>query len=110
MKLHPDLGGDASRFQQITLAARMVFEFVTTQQTRADIEAHTDLLQAFEASNNVNYDNGNIVFNIDPAESSLWVECVTKRLGKPLPLENGNALQFKMEDLRIPRTEHFHQD
>ena len=81
----------------------MVFEFVTTQLTRADIEAHTDLLQAFEASNNVNYDNGNIVFNIDPAESSLWVECVTKRLGKPLPLENGNALQFKMEDFRIPR-------
>ena len=95
MKLHPDLEGDTTRFQEITLAARMIFEFVTThqgEQTRVDNEADTDLLQAFMASNNVNYNNGNIVFNIDPAESSLWVECVTKRLGKPLPLENGNFL------------------
>ena len=28
MKLHPDLGGDTSRFQEITLAAREVFEFI----------------------------------------------------------------------------------
>ena len=83
MRLHPDLGGDTTRFQEITLAAGMIFEFITThpaEQTRPDNEADTDLLKAFVASNNVNYNNGNIVFNIDPAESSLWVECVTKRI------------------------------
>ena len=37
MRLHPDLGGDTTRFQEITLAARMIFEFITThpaEQTR----------------------------------------------------------------------------
>ena len=81
MKLHPDLGGETTRFQEITLAARMIFEFITKhqgEQTRTDSD-DADLLKAFEASNNVNYNSVNIVFNIDPVASSLWVECVTKR-------------------------------
>ena len=105
MRLHPDLGGDTTKFQEITLAARTIFEFITkhqAEQTRDNTDDN-DLLKAFEASNNVSYNNGNIVFGIDPGEAELWVTCLTKRLGKPLPLENGNALQFKMEDFRIPR-------
>ena len=106
MKLHPDLGGDTNRFQEITQAAREVFEFITKhqgEQTRHDSGSDADLLKAFEASNKVDYNNGNIVFGIDPKETSLWVKCLTKRLGKPLPLEQGNSLQFKMEDFRLPR-------
>ena len=105
MRLHPDLGGDTTRFQKIILAARTIFEFITkhqAEQTRDNTD-DKDLLKAFEASNNVSYNIGNIVFGIDPGEADLWVACLTKRLGKPLPLENGNALQFRMEDFRIPR-------
>ena len=106
MKLHPDLGGDTARFQEITLAARMVFEYITThqgEQARPESDDDDNLIKAFEASNKVDYNNGNVVFGIDPKESSLWVQYLTKRLGKPLPLEQGNALQFKMEDFRLPR-------
>ena len=105
MKLHPDLGGDTAQFQEITLAARTVFEFITTHHSdaRPDNDEDNDLIKAFEASNKVDYNNGNVVFGIDPKESSLWVQCLTKRLGKPLPLDNGNALQFRIEDYRIPK-------
>ena len=106
MRLHPDLGGDTNRFQEITLAAREVFEFITKhqgEQTRHDSGTDADLLKAFEASNNISYNTGNIVFDIDPTEADMWVQCLEKRLGKPLPLENGGAVQFKMEEFKIPR-------
>ena len=106
MRLHPDLGGDTSKFQEITLAARVVFEFITKHQgaqTRQVSGSDADLLKAFEASNNVSYNTGNIGFGIDPTEADMWVQCLEKRLGKPLPLENGGALQFKLEELKIPR-------
>ena len=106
MKLHPDLGGDTAKFQEITLAARTVFEYITTHQgehARPESDDDANLIKAFEASNKVDYNNGNVVFGIDPKESSLWVQCLTKRLGKPFPLEQRNSLQFKMEDFRLPR-------
>ena len=89
MRLHPDLGGDTTRFQEITQAARQVFEFITkhqNEQTRPDNDIDADLLKAFEATNNVSYNSGNIVFGIDPTEAEKWLECLEKRLGKPLPL------------------------
>ena len=43
------------------------------------------------------------MFDIKAAEATSWVDCLTKRLGKPLPLETGKSLQFKMEDFKIPR-------
>ena len=107
MKLHPDLGGDTTRFQEITLAAREVFEFLRRNQNKApniDTDGDSDLLEAFKASNSVNYNQGNIVFEIKAAEADLWVECLSKRLGKPLALESGNSLQFKIEEFRIPRS------
>ena len=107
MKLHPDLGGDTARFQEITLAAREVFEFLRRNQNKApniDTDGDSDLLEAFKASNSVNYNQGNIVFEIKAAEADLWVECLSKRLGKPLALESGNSLHFKIEEFRIPRS------
>ena len=106
MRLHPELGGDTTRFQEITQAAREVFAFITkhqNEQTRSDTEPDVDLLRAFEATNNVSYNTGNIVFGIDPTEAEKWLECLEKRLGKPLPLENGGAFQFNVEDFKIPR-------
>ena len=107
MKLHPGLGGDTTRFQEITLAAREVFEFLRRNQNKApniDTDGDSDLLEAFKASNSVNYNQGNIVFEIKAAEADLWVECLSKRLGKPLALESGNSLHFKIEEFRIPRS------
>lgn len=105
LRLHPDLGGDTTRFQEITLAAREVFQFITKHQdekTKPDSGSDSDLLKAFEATNNVSYNTGNIVFGIDPSETDTWVKCLEKRLGKPLSLETGGALQFKVDELKIP--------
>ena len=105
MRLHPDLGGDTSKFQEITLAAREVFKYIRTHPNEAGksvSESDSDLLKAFEASNTVNYNTGNIVFEIEATDSSLWVECLTKRLGKPLPLDN-DSFQFKIEEFKLPR-------
>ena len=108
MKLHPDLGGDTTRFQEITLAARDVFEFLCVNQNetpKAGSGGDNDLLKAFKATNSVSYNNGNIVFEIKAAEADLWVECITKRVGKPLAPETGNnSIQFKIEDFKIPNT------
>ena len=106
MRLHPDLGGDTARFQEITLAAREVFEYIRLHQSdpqRPDKGSDQDFLKAFESSTTVNYNTGNIVFEIKAAEAATWVDCLTNRLGKPLPLETGGSLQFKMEDFKIPR-------
>ena len=43
------------------------------------------------------------MFDIKTEMADTWVECLTRRLGKPLQLENGKSLQFKMEDFKIPR-------
>ena len=106
MRLHPDLGGDTARFQEITLAAREIFEYIRnhpSEPQKPDKDSDKAFLQAFEASTTINYNTGNIVCDILAAEAASWVECLTKRLGKPLPLETGKSLQFKMEDFKIPR-------
>ena len=103
LKLHPDLGGDTKQFQEITLAAREVFDYLRTHQTdcKSECESDSDLLRAFESSNNVNYNTGNIVFDIKELEANLWVECLTKRVGRPLSNEN-DSLRYKVEDFKIP--------
>ena len=74
LKLHPDLGGDTAEFQEITEAARAVFEYITNhqkEQKRAESDGDKDLMRAFEHSNNVTYNKGSIVFDIDIDSSAL---------------------------------------
>ena len=68
LNLHPDLGGETAVFQEITEAARTIFEFISKhqdKQTRPDSDKDRNLLRIFESSNNVNYNKGNVVFDID---------------------------------------------
>ena len=104
LKLHPDHGGDTQIFQEITLAAREVFEFLRThpkEGSKSESDNDSELLRAFEGSNTVNYNKGNIVFEINSTETDKWVECLTIRLGKPINHEN-DSLRYKIEELRIP--------
>ena len=104
LQLHPDLGGDTSQFQEITEAARNIFDFISShahQQHRKETENDKDLLKTFESTNNVTYHPGNIVFNIDGAKADLWIECLRRRVSDPVPLSDGSGVQMKRDDFKI---------
>ena len=105
LKNHPDKGGDTAVFQGITEAALAVFQFITEnqdKQTRAESDKDSALLRNFEADCNVNYYKGNVVFDIDGSKAQLWIECLTKRVGPPVPLSDGSGFKMKMEQFKIP--------
>ena len=82
LKLHPDLGGDTAVFQEITEAALFIWQFITKHnehQTRKNTEKDSDLIKVFEAENNVNYNQGSVVFEIKAADAALWIECLKKK-------------------------------
>ena len=71
---HPDKGGDEELFKTVTEAAHHVFNFITEhqeQQTRSANSTDKGLLRAFETSNNVKYNQGNVVFNIKTESDSV---------------------------------------
>ena len=68
LKLHPDRGGDNKVFQEITEAARIVFEYLAENQTaqqRKEKEVDEELLKWLKDSTKVRYSPGNVVFDID---------------------------------------------
>ena len=102
---HPDKGGDEELFKEITEAAGLVFKFITenqSHQSRADKDHNKGLLRAFEDSNNVNYNSGNVVFCIDSTKADLWIQCLRKKVGDPVPLKNDTGFQMKVDDFKIP--------
>ena len=102
---HPDKGGDTAEFQKITEAARIVFKYITDhpdQQTRTETDYNKDLLRAFGVSNNVDYNVGSVVFNIEGSQADLWIQCLRKTLGDPVALKNGLGVQMKIDDFKIP--------
>ena len=74
LKNHPDKGGDTALFQGITEAALAIFKFITenqAKQTRSESGKDSALLRNFELTNNVCYNKGNVVFDIDGSKAQL---------------------------------------
>ena len=87
LKNYPDKGGDTALFQGITEAAMAVWQFMVLnqdKQNRAEADKDSALLKNFDKSNNVTYNKGSVVFDIDGAKAGLWINCLKKRVGPPV--------------------------
>ena len=105
LKNHPDKGGDTAVFQGITEAAMAVWQFMVLnqdKQNRAEADKDSALLKNFEKSNNVTYNKGNVVFDIDGAKAGLWINCLKKRVGPPVELSDGSGVKMRQEQFKIP--------
>ena len=74
LKNHPDKGGDTALFQGITETALAIFKFITenqAKQSRSESGKDSALLRNFELTNNVCYNKGNVVFDIDGSKAQL---------------------------------------
>ena len=105
LKNHPDKGGDTAVFQGITEAAMAVWQHMVenqNSQTRPETEKDSALLKNFESTNNVHYNKGNVVFDIDGNKAQLWIDCLQKRVGPPVPLADGSGVKMKTDHFKIP--------
>ena len=105
LKKHPDKGGDTTVFQGITEAAMAVWKYMTEYQdlqTRAESDKDSALLKSFESSNNVNYNKGNVVFDIEGSKAQLWIDCLQRRLGPPQDLADGTGVRIRIDHFKIP--------
>ena len=105
LKLHPDKGGDTSLFQGITEAAMAVWHFLVQhqdKQTRPEADKDTALLKNFEKSNNVTYNKGSVVFDIEGSKADIWIDCLKKRVGPAVELHDKSGFKMKQEQFKIP--------
>ena len=105
LKNHPDKGGDTVVFQGITEAAMAVWQYMVENQdtqTRPETEKDSALLKNFENTNNVHYNKGNVVFDIDGKKAQLWIDCLQKRVGPPVTLADGSGVKMKTDHFKIP--------
>ena len=105
LKNHPDKGGDTAIFQGITEASMAVWQFMATnqdRQSRPETDKDTALLRKFEKSNNVSYNKGSVVFDIDGSKADILIECLIKRVGPPEILSDGSGVKMKVEQFKIP--------
>lgn len=105
LKNHPDKGGDTAIFQGITEASMAVWQFMATnqdRQSRPETDKDTALLRKFEKSNNVSYNKGSVVFDIDGSKADIWIDCLKKRVGPPETLSDGSGVKMKVEQFKIP--------
>ena len=96
LKNHPDKGGDTAVFQGITEAALAVWQFMVLhqdKQNRHEADKDTALLKNFETSNNVSYNKGNVVFDIDGSKADIWIDCLKNRVGPPVNLADGSGVK-----------------
>ena len=105
LKNHPDKGGDTTVFQGITEAAMAVWKYMVEhqdQQHRAESDKDSTLLRTFESSNNVNYNKGSVVFDIEGGKAQLWIDSLQKRVGPPMSLADGSGVRMKIDHFKIP--------
>ena len=113
-KLHPDCAGEGSTeaFQEITEASRIVFLFIVENpelQTMIATEECENIIKCFEKSNDVNYNNGNLVFHYDDDQYEFWMKSLEKWLGKPSKIAGGgkNSFMFQTDNLEISKMRNF---
>ena len=107
LKNHPDKGGDGDTaiFQGITEAAMAVWQFMATiqdRQSRPKTDKDTALFRKFEKSNNVSYNKGSVVFDIDGSKADILIDCLINRVGPPEILSDGSGVNMKVEQFKIP--------
>ena len=85
---------------------RHIFQFITEHQEHQTLnksDHNKDLLQAFHVTTSVSYDDGSIVFPIEPEQVHHWVQCLDKKVREPVPLNNDSGgLIMKIKELKIP--------
>ena len=108
LKNHPDKGGDTAIFQGITEAVMAVWQFMAKnqdRQSRPETDKDTALLRKFEKSNNVSYNKGSVVFDIDGSKADILIDCLKKRVGPPETLSDGSGVKMKVEQFKMHQKE-----
>jgi hypothetical protein len=84
---HPDLGGNNTEAQEVTEAARIVFEYLTTHPDKVPREGTDEQnatddehLKVFEAENDLKYNKGCVTFHIDKTECKAWLGALQTHL------------------------------
>ena len=99
--LHPDKAGPDSndRFQEITEAAKEVFEFLTTAgNIKLENVSDDDPLACLVKNNNLQFNKKCVTFDLSADSKEEWMEELERVLGPSKPLNNNDAsIQFKME-------------
>ena len=107
-KLHPDRpgGGDAEKFKDITLAYRIVGEFI--EATNLDEDDYEDIEEMVARKVFKEFEFGNVKENLfsftihlDNELSFLWDKILTKNFGEPLDrTSNNNGKHWKYKEFK----------
>ena len=101
MHLHPDKAGDDSlaRFQEITEAAKEVFEFLTTTgNLKHDEISDDDILGSLVKDNNLQFNKKCVTLDLSTDTVDDWLREFKIILGPSKPLNNSETgIQFKKE-------------
>ena len=98
--LHPDKAGPDSndRFQEITEAAKEVFEFLTTAgNIKLENVSDDDPLACLVKNSNLQFNKKCVTFDISADSKDEWMEEFESLLGPSKPLSNDTGFQFKKE-------------
>ena len=101
LHLHPDKAGQDStaKFQEITEAAKEVFEFLTTtgNLSHKDI-SDDDILGNLVKNNNLQFNKKCVTFDLSADTADDWLKEFEAMLGPSKPLNNSETgIQFKKE-------------
>ena len=99
--LHPDKAGEEStaRFQEITEAAKEVFEFLTLKgNVKVDDIDVKDVLGILVKNNNLVFNKMSVTFDLTNDTVDAWMSQFESILGKSKPLPNSEiGIQYKKE-------------
>ena len=99
--LHPDKAGPDSngKFQEITEAAKEVFEFLTTAgNIKLENVSDGDPLASLVKNNNLQFNKKCVTFDLSADSKAEWLEEFEILLGPAKPLNNNDAgIQFEGE-------------
>ena len=115
MKEHPDKGGDNNTFQELSEAAREVFDYIekNPEMVEEQVEADTDtteeqdnlkeLLRIFSTSSDLKYNDGSVVFNVEKEHVSKWMSEFKDYFDSKRKLNTtGESILFKNDSWVLP--------
>ena len=102
LHLHPDKAGDdtLARFQEITEAAKEVFEFLTTAgNLKHEDISDDDILGNLVRHNNLQFNKKCVTLDLSADTADKWMNEFENILGPSKPLNNSETgIQFKKEN------------